>query len=1276
MGSFFSLFFHNFVACFFEKTKATFHLMSLPSILKYVYNNASDESIKKGKKIFHTSGVQITEYDTLIGQAIFKVRNDVYANYYKVTVLNYNQPDKLIVRCQCPYNMGAVCRHEAATLFQLNELVQSNFFSDVHIEYDQAHTLLRMRQITSQFVRLFSNDEIFKDAQALAKKKSVEITYAKNEEVHADIKVGKKVFPVVLKQNEERYFDTSCTCEHKEHPLCVHKAALLLFIEDTHGAFYFNTLRNWDAQKNKLLGIYGYSLEDDLSGKFEFYYQEGKPYLKVLDPTIKKATTPSEAAIAAASAENTIQNADVLYRQVGILLNHDNPYYPFINFDLLAGEVNEEQNAFQSDIEKLPANAYFQQSQLRDRDKVVIASLKKIQPDELIKYIKRNSPFGEFMENIGKDLKDKPDQELIYQTYEFYLPRYKKLLDQMSELPLIYYLPKNESFAKKNLVQIRFSAKTFHTHLFVKQLKNKNKQLELQYKIADQTFRQDEVKVLNTALILIDNVLYAANDEQTVKTIAQLLVQQNWEIAAAEWDTYLSDTLLPQIQYLSIDFDKSLKLTVDGVTPLLKLHFSEHDNNLVFKPVFNYHGVDKQWLDYGPAIIAEKGKVVMIERNEAVEQTFLTFLRHAHESMSESRKAAAFIIHADVALKGKWYFSFIEQLQEMQVQIKGYETLKELKINPNKPTTNIQITSGIDWFDAGVEVQFGDNVVKIFDIKKAITNRQSHVKLKDGTLGILTDEWKEQYGLMFKMGTVNKDGQSLRLKQVHFSVIDTMSLEVSNNPSLLQLAEKRDRLNSFDFDKHLEDIALPENVNAQLRPYQQAGFKWFQFLEETSWGGILADDMGLGKTLQTLTFLQSLHNQNPDARFLVVCPTSLMYNWESEIGKFTPSLSYHIHHGSNRNQYDIIKHPVNVLITSYGTLRSDIKKLVEITFDYIVLDESQAIKNPLSQVAKAALILNGKNRIALSGTPIQNNTFDLYAQMNFLNPGMLGSMEFFKSEFATPIDKMQDADAKMHLKKLINPFLLRRTKEQVAPDLPAKSEMIMYCEMGAKQRKIYDAYKNSFRAQILGEIEEKGIERSQMSILTGLTKLRQICDSPAILKNEDYENHSIKIEEIAREMAENMQGHKALVFSQFLGMLHLIKEELEKLKIPYVYFDGSTTSADREKAIQTFQSDDNCRVFLISLKAGGVGLNLTAADYVYLVDPWWNPAVEQQAIDRTHRIGQTKNIFAYRMICKDTIEEKIIKLQERKLGLVKDLISDDNAFLKKLTREDVEYLLS
>src|SRR5688500_2864989 len=313
----------------------------------------------------------------------------------------------------------------------------------------------------------------------------------------------------------------------------------------------------------------------------------------------------------------------------------------------------------------------------------------------------------------------------------------------------------------------------------------------------------------------------------------------------------------------------------------------------------------------------------------------------------------------------------------------------------------------------------------------------------------------------------------------------------------------------------------------------------------------------------------------------------------------------------------------------------------------------------------------------MSGTQLQKNTFYLVAQIYFYNSCMLGSMEFFRQEFAIPIDKFGEEDRKDHLRKILYPFILRRTKEQVAKDLPEKTETILYCEMEDEQQKIYDINRNDYSNQIMGTIETQGIQKSQLTILQGLMKLRQICDSPAILnETEKLENHSIKLDELSREITENISNHKTLIFSQFLGMLALIREKLKELEVDYEYFDGSTSAVDREKAIQRFQNDQNCRVFLISLKAGGVGLNLTAADYVYIVDPWWNPAVEQQAIDRTHRIGQTKNIFAYRMICKDTIEDKILQLQDKKRILAKDLITDDEGFVKSLTREDVEYLFS
>ncbi|HNF03558.1 MAG TPA: SNF2-related protein, partial [Ferruginibacter sp.] len=619
-----------------------------------------------------------------------------------------------------------------------------------------------------------------------------------------------------------------------------------------------------------------------------------------------------------------------------------------------------------------------------------------------------------------------------------------------------------------------------------------------------------------------------------------------------------------------------------------------------------------------------------------------------------------------------WFFLFIDAMKEMKIPVYGFEALKNFRFNTARPNTHIHVSSGIDWFDAKVEIEFGNQRVGIDDIKKALMNKQSFVQLGDGTLGILPEEWLKRYSLLFKVGEGRAN--QLRLSRYHMSVIDELYENRDETELSFELDEKYERLKEF---KNIPETPPPAHLTKTLRPYQVSGYQWLNYLNDVGWGGILADDMGLGKTIQALSMLEHYKETNGGLKSIVVCPTTLIYNWKNEVEKFTPSLSWHIHHGStrSRNAEELEKH--NVIITTYGTLRSDIQLLLKVQYDYVILDESQAIKNPSSKVTKAACLLTARNRLCMSGTPLQNNTFDIFAQMNFLNPGLLGNMEFFRNEFATPIDKFGEQDQKEHLRKLLYPFILRRTKEQVAKDLPEKTETILFCEMEEQQRTIYDLYRNTYREKIMGSIDDQGIAKSQLTILQGLMKLRQICDSPAILNEEEkHPNHSIKLEELAREIEENIGDHKALIFSQFLGMLSLIKKKLTEDNIKFEYFDGSTSATDREKAIQNFQNNDECRVFLISLKAGGVGLNLTAADYVYIVDPWWNPAVEQQAIDRTHRIGQTKNIFAYRMICIDTIEDKILQLQERKKKLASELITDDASFVKALTKQDVEYLFS
>lgn len=1248
--------------------------MSLPDLLKHIYHNATDEVIRRGKKIFHTGGVQILESDHLTETVTFRVRNDIYYNHYKVVVENYGNGSKLSTRCQCPYNMGIVCRHEAAALFQLNDLLQSGYFNHVKIDYDQKHTVVRMRQITTHFLKLFSDRLLFDQAADLVTGDHVDILEGKNGVVKAEVKVGKKIFPILLKQNEERFFDTSCTCDEKRYPLCIHKVAGFLKLYHAHGENYFSTIRDWDAEKNKLLALYGYSLEDDLKGKFAFSFHEGRLSMRVLNPSIKKI------ALQTTTPEKTVIPEVPQDQRMAVVIEAGAKSFPNVDFKLISGTANEANDALKGKVEELDVNQYISSVGLNEEEKNLINALRKINTEELIKSLKRDSPFGDFWDSLPKELKEGPSQELQHQIWEFYWPKYTNFVKQFHEFPFIYFLEEGKNLVARNIQKLQLSEKNFKVQVFVRPLSKhkENSDIAMQLKIAIEEDVLDfkELNILNSGLILYKQSLYVADYVATIQALALFNKKPAVAIPTAQWPAFLENTLLPLSDSIPVEFDDSLIVNLKIKEPHIQLELKETEKTLVFKPLFVYGDVQKEWLDFEPIKKSANGKVEIQQRDEPAEQSFLTFMRHLHPSMQESRKAAAFWLNSKEAMQGNWYFEFMDKLQQKEIEVVGYEKLKQLKINPNKPITKLQISSGIDWFDAKIDVQFGDEKVSLAAIKKAFNKKQNFITLSDNSLGLLPQEWMEKYSLMIKLGNV-KSANELKLKKFHFSALDSVKDEIQEADVLEHIMEKRERLSSFDYGNHL-NVHIPDNVQAELRPYQQAGFQWMNFLEETGWGGILADDMGLGKTLQTLTILQHYQNLNPDALFLVVCPTTLMYNWQNELKKYTPSISFQIHHGPQRTSSIETLKRKNLIITSYGTLRSDIALLEQMEFDYIVLDESQTIKNPLSLVAKASLRLKGKNKLALSGTPVQNNTFDLYAQMNFLNPGMLGTMEFFRNEFATPIDKNQEQEAKENLRRLIHPFLMRRTKEQVAPDLPEKSEVIMYCEMGPKQRKIYELYKNSFRARILGEIDERGLGKVQLSVLTGLMKLRQICDSPAILNDEEYanENHSIKIQELMRSILENTGNHKSLVFSQFLGMLHLIREELEKQKIPYVYFDGGTSSADREKAITDFQEKDDVRVFLISLKAGGVGLNLTAADYVYIVDPWWNPAVEQQAIDRTHRIGQTKNIFAYRMICKDTIEEKILLLQERKLSLVKDLVNEENAFLKKLTKEDIEYLLS
>lgn len=1254
--------------------------MALTHLIKHIYANASDEVIRRGKKIQALGQVELIEHDDLMGSIHFRVKDDAYNTYYKVYITQFKDPSSMKLRCGCPYNLTEVCRHKGAALFQLQDLLDRNLLGERDMQYDQRHTLLKMKQLDLKMIRLFASKTTLEEAEEVLRSARANIIYARDERVQAELDVAGITYQVLIQKNEERNFDTSCNCQSEtENPLCVHKTVVLLQLINSHGKDYFDSIRNWDKEKGKLLALYGYSLSDDLTGKFEFTYQDGKPFLRVLDPSIKRVgTVAREARFVPPPEETIVQDTtqEPTNIKLGYVIKYHNEQYPFVIIDAVQGEMNEEKNGFVGKIARIDLNKYVQTEVFDEDDKMRVQLLRKLLPSEVNRYLNKNSPFSGIWENIIQSNDETLPAETRQLIHEYLIPKWKKVQDETLESPFLFYLPSGKSFVTQNLQKASWGSEPIQPRFYVSMLEGEIPSYQVQCKLqvgnVEVEISENEAPV--HFIFQWQNEIFLWRKPEDLFLIEPFIEKGYLDINQQNWPKFLHDFILPVAKEYSVQFMNVHKQEVKNMVPESSILLKERGEYLLFQPVFRYLSYQVRKGDPDKIIVPSEDKILLIHRNLEAEQAFLKKVENLHSQFIKTADSDVLALKGADALKNNWFFLFVDAIKDLQIQVEGLPTLKNFRFNTAKPSTKIYISSHTDWFDAKVEIHFGDQKVTVADVKKALANKQQYVPLSDGSLGILPEEWLRKYSLLFKVG--EGKAQNIKLSKYHISVIEDLYDQRNEEELFFKLEEKYEKLKQLHTIRQIEP---PEHLLPILRPYQTSGFQWLNYLREVEWGGILADDMGLGKTIQALSFLHHLKVQQGSIKALVVCPTTLMFNWQNEIKKFTPKLKYYTHHGGTRSQAQLLEEDAEVIITTYGTLRSDIKHFIEIQFDYVILDESQAIKNPNSKVTKAACLLQTRNRLCLSGTPLQNNTFDIFAQMNFLNPGMLGTMDHFKQEFAIPIDKFGEKEQKEHLRKILFPFILRRTKEQVARDLPEKQEMILYCDMGKEQRDIYDAFRNDFRDRILGVVDTQGIHKSQLTILQGLMKLRQICDSPAIMRDSEgdkYPNVSVKLEELGREITENISNHKALVFSQFLGMLSLIKEKMEELGIEYAYFDGSSSAAEREKEINRFQNNESCRVFLISLKAGGVGLNLTAADYVYIVDPWWNPAVEQQAIDRTHRIGQTKNIFAYRMICTDTVEDKIIQLQERKRALAKDLISDEEGFMKSLTREDVEYLFS
>jgi len=603
----------------------------------------------------------------------------------------------------------------------------------------------------------------------------------------------------------------------------------------------------------------------------------------------------------------------------------------------------------------------------------------------------------------------------------------------------------------------------------------------------------------------------------------------------------------------------------------------------------------------------------------------------------------------------------------------GWDVEAEGALVKRPGSFRIGVTSGLDWFELNAEMDFNGATAALPALLQAIKSGAHFVTLTDGSRGMLPEEWLRRYGTIASLGEI--DGDAIRFKPSQAMILD----------ALLDAQENVTRDRGFKaYCKKLNDFtgikpkSPPQSFQGELRDYQKEGLSWLHFLNDFRLGGCLADDMGLGKTVQVLSLLEArrtrrLKSEETRRPSLVVVPKSLIFNWTNEAARFTPKLKVVNYTGLMRRGHELAE--ADIILTTYGTLRQDIVDLQKTQFDYVVLDEAQAIKNSDSQAAKACRLLKADHRLAMTGTPVENHLGELWSLFEFLNPGMLGASSAFQKLTAASNNEEDRIAALNTLSKALRPFMLRRTKQQVLTELPGKTEQTLYCEMPPKQRKLYNELRDYYRVQLSSKIKELGLKRSKIHVLEALLRLRQAACHQGLIDSKRQNEDSAKLDAILEQLTQiAADGHKALVFSQFTSLLAIVKKKLDKIGILYEYLDGKSNK--RQEIVSRFQNDEKCPLFLISLKAGGHGLNLTAADYVFILDPWWNPAVEAQAVDRAHRIGQDRHVFAYRLICKDTVEERILEMQKEKQHLADSIISADASLISSLSAEDLTMLLS
>ena len=908
---------------------------------------------------------------------------------------------------------------------------------------------------------------------------------------------------------------------------------------------------------------------------------------------------------------------------------------------------------------------------LSDSDLKIIKILDETEQDHVIKKYHKKAirPFEFFSKFYDEKF------------YESVRPKIEKKLAEVLEILKIkdeLYLMDKDGWPAERKIELATEPATILFHFRRNEIETRYfPTIKYQSLRIDFMFKDAQIVSNQPAWLLLNDVLYFFEQDIEGKKLIPFLNKRYITIPTAKEATYFDKFVAPLIEKYHV--------YAEGFDILTE----KHEPAAILKVIYIEGGISQLQLyfKYGEHVFAlgnEKKVTVHVKKQD----NNYIFTRVKRDTLWEKnkyaellklglKKASAIFYNLELASfpEGEdktyallnWVNEHVEPLKEGGYSIEQSTGHKKFLFASSK--IDFEIQEDNDWFDINAIVYFGHHPVPFISLKQHILHKKREFILPDGTIAIIPEKWFSQYGSLFSL---SDGGKALKLKKHHIGLINDLA---SDGIANITLQRKLQKLNDFE---NIADTQMPVHFKGELRSYQKAGYNWFSFLREYNFGGCLADDMGLGKTIQTLAMLQKLKEEDElnqtHSTSLIIMPTSLIYNWLAEAKKFTPKLKILAHTGSARNKdvSHFIKY--DIVITTYGITRVDVNEIQSFYFNYIILDESQNIKNPSSKSFKSVRLLKSRHRLILSGTPVENSVGDLWTQLTFLNPGLLGTQAFFNEEYVQAIEKRKDEEKARKLQAIIKPFVLRRTKEQVAEELPAKTEQVIYCDMSEDQASYYEKTKSAYRNDLLSSMDDGTYAQKQVQLLQGLTALRQLANHPKMI-DDTYHSDSGKFENVVHTLDNVLKGgHKVLIFSQFVKHLSIFRAHFEKEHIPFAYLDGSTKN--RGEIVAEFQENKELKVFLISIKAGGVGLNLTQADYVFILDPWWNPAVEQQAIDRSHRIGQEKKVFIYKFIAKDTVEEKILALQNRKKRLASSLITTEESFFKSLSKEDIREILN